>query len=77
MRVTGSGFKAQCLRFISHTSTDVRWAAVTCLGDLAFLRHPLNTALVIPALERAVSDFSIADPAAFSLSMVKQFCPCA
>jgi hypothetical protein len=36
-------------------------------------RHPLNASVVIPALELAKEDAAIADPASFSLSMVKQF----
>jgi hypothetical protein len=64
----------QCLRFLTHASAEVRWAAATCLGDLAFFRRPLDSGLVIPALQAAVSDPLIADPAKFSLSMVKQFC---
>lgn len=63
-----------CLKFLMHANAEVRWAAATCLGDLAFFRRPLNTALVIPALQAALSDPLIADPAIFSLSMVKQFC---
>jgi hypothetical protein len=63
----------QCLRKLTSSEVMIRWAAATCLGDLAFLRRPLNTKLVIPALELAKDDPAIADPANFSLSMVKQF----
>jgi hypothetical protein len=65
--------QAQCLRKLNSTDVTIRWAAVTCLGDLAFLRRPLSLNLVIPALEAALKDPEIADPASFSLSMVKQF----
>jgi hypothetical protein len=64
----------QCLNNVAHESARVRWAAVTCLGDLALFKRPLKLNAVIPALERALADPEIADPAAFSLSMVKQFC---
>jgi hypothetical protein len=64
----------QCLNNVAHKSAAVRWAAVTCLGDLALFKRPLKVDAVIPALERAVADPEIAAPAAFSLSMVKQFC---
>ena len=64
----------QCLGLAKHESVEVRWAAVTCLGDLAFLRRPLNLLNVIPVLEGALSDPEIADPARFSLKMVKEFC---
>jgi hypothetical protein len=64
----------QCLNNIGHKSATVRWASVTCLGDLALFKRPLNPDAVIPALERAVADPEITDLAAFSLRMVKQFC---
>jgi hypothetical protein len=64
----------QCLNNVAHESVRVRWAAVTCLGDLASFKRPLKLNTVVPALERALADPEIADPAAFSLSMVKQFC---
>jgi hypothetical protein len=64
----------QCLKNVAHQSASVRWAAVTCLGDLALFKRPLKLSAVIPALERALADPEIAGPAAFSLSMVKQFC---
>lgn len=64
----------QCLNNVAHKSARVRWAAVTCLGDLALFKRPLKLNAVIPALEKALADPEIADPAAFSLSMVKQFC---
>jgi hypothetical protein len=63
----------QCLRKLTSSELVIRWGAATCLGDLAFLRRPLNTELVIPALERAAEDHTIADPAKFSLSMIKEF----
>lgn len=63
----------QCLKGLASTEAKVRWAAATCLGDLAFSRRPLDLKRVIPALEAATEDQSIADPASFSLSMVKQF----
>jgi hypothetical protein len=63
----------QCLKALASPEVKVRWAAATCLGDLAFLRRPLDVGAVIPALEKAVSDPEISDPASFSLSMVKQF----
>ncbi len=62
-----------CLRFLDSEHVHVRWAAATCLGDLAFFRRPLDVPLVVRALERAAKDPEIADPAGFSLSMVKEF----
>lgn len=63
----------QCLRCLDSPDVSVRWAAVTCLGDLAFLRRSLDIQSVLPALEKAAKDPEIADPANFSLRMVKQF----
>ncbi len=63
----------ECLKALKSPEVPVRWAAATCLGDLAFSRCPLDVGAVIPALETATQDPTIADPAAFSLSMVKQF----
>ena len=63
----------ECLKGLTSTELAIRWAAATCLGDLAlFRRFPVEFEIVIPALERAVQDPSIADPASFSLSMVRQ-----
>ena len=63
----------QCLTALMSTEVPVRWAAATCLGDLAFLRRPLDVELVMPALEAATNDPEIGEPATFSLSMVRQF----
>lgn len=63
----------QCLKALTSPEIPVRWAAATCLGDLAFLRRSLDVRAVIPALVAATKDPEIADPAAFSLSMVMQF----
>jgi len=62
-----------CLRELKSPDLTVRWAAATCLGDLALRRFPLTLSEVIPALEAAAKDHLIADPASFSLSMVTQF----
>ena len=62
-----------CLERLTSPDVAVRWAAATCFGDLAFFRRPLDCGMVIPALTAAMTDPSISDQAAFSLSMVKQF----
>ena len=62
-----------CVKELKSPATSIRWAAATCLGDLAFMRRPLDLDIVLPALENALRDPLIADPASFSLSMVKQF----
>jgi hypothetical protein len=62
-----------CLKALTSPEVPIRWAAATCLGDLALLRRPLDVEAVVPALEAATKDATIADPAAFSLSMVREF----
>jgi hypothetical protein len=62
-----------CVEGLKRPEASVRWAAATCLGDLAFMRRPLDLDIVVPALEQAVQDPQVADPASFSLSMVRQF----
>lgn len=63
----------QCLRLLISPEVKIRWAAATSLGDLAFFRCPLDLDRVVPALEAAAKDPAVADPANFSLSMVRQF----
>ncbi|HEV2462924.1 MAG TPA: hypothetical protein VGT04_03900 [Acidobacteriaceae bacterium] len=63
----------ECLKRLDSSEVEIRWAAATCLGDLAFLRCPLDARRVIPALVKATQDPTISDPASFSLSMVRQF----
>ena len=62
-----------CVEGLKSPEVSVRWAAATCLGDLAFMRRPLNLSVVVPALETAILDPQISDPATLSLSMVRQF----
>jgi hypothetical protein len=65
--------QGQCLKGLNSPEVSIRWAAVTCLGDLAFHRRfPIDLDLVIPALELATQDPQIAEPAGFSLSLVRQ-----
>jgi hypothetical protein len=61
------------LRSLESRHLQVRWAAATCLGDLAFRRCQLDLERVLPALELAIQDPEIAEPASLSLSMVRQF----
>jgi hypothetical protein len=63
----------QCLKLLNAPDMSVRWAAATCLGDLAFLRRPLDVDVVLSALEQATHDSQIADPAHFSISLVRQY----
>ena len=61
--------QSQCLSKLTSPQVVVRWAAATCLGDLAFLRRPLDTRVVIRALELAKEDPTRADPASFRLKI--------
>jgi hypothetical protein len=63
----------ECVIRLKDQRLQVRWAAATCLGDLAFFRRPIDAARVSQALEEAAADPSISDPASLSLSMVKEF----
>jgi len=62
-----------CIDGLRSPHVAVRWAAATSLGDLACWRQLLDAQVVMAALERAVKDPTISDPAALSLSMVRQF----
>jgi hypothetical protein len=62
-----------CLQFLKSDHVPIRWAAATCLGDLATFHKRLDLDLVIPALREASSDPAIRAPAEDSLSFVKQF----
>jgi hypothetical protein len=63
----------KCLEALNSPYVEVRWAAATSIGDLAFARRAIDFEAAITALEKATHDSTIADPAAFSLSMVRQF----
>jgi hypothetical protein len=65
----------ECLKRLTSPELRIRWAAATCLGDLAFFHRPLDVKRVIAALEAATEDPTISDPAGFSLSMIRQFSP--
>jgi hypothetical protein len=65
--------ESECLKRLTSAELKIRWAAATCLGDLALFRRPLDAKKVIPALEAAIEDPTISDPASFSLTMVRQF----
>ena len=62
-----------CIAFLTSPHVSVRWAAATCLGDLAFLRKSINAQIALDALIKAQEDQSIADPVSFSISLVNQF----
>lgn len=63
----------QCLRFIKSEHHKVRWAAAQCLGTLAFLGHPVEAEKVLPALNEALNDPSIAGEADMSIDLVTEF----
>ncbi len=63
----------ECVKRLKAADLEVRWAAATCLGDLAFFRRPLDARRVATALEAEIHDSTISDPASFSLRMVREF----
>jgi uncharacterized protein (DUF2336 family) len=66
----------QCLMLLKASATEVRWAAATCLGDLAFFfNRPIDHSRVLTALYEAAEDPSISDPVLFSISLIKQKFP--
>ena len=62
-----------CLTFLKSEHLAVRWAAATCLGDLAILRKHVDLDLVLPALLEVAGDPAIASPVQDSLSYIRQF----
>lgn len=60
-----------CLKFLKE-NVEIRWAAATCLGDLAVFHKQLDLDLVLPALHAARSDPSIASTVEDSLSFITQ-----
>jgi hypothetical protein len=66
----------QCLMLLKAPAKEVRWAAATCLGDLAFFfNRPIDHARALAALYEVAEDPSISDPALFSISLIKQKFP--
>jgi uncharacterized membrane-anchored protein len=66
----------ECLKFLHGSRVPVRWAAATCLGDLAFFFHrPIDHQRVLIALYEAAEDSAISDPALYSISLIKQRFP--
>jgi len=64
--------QSQCLRFLTHQNPQVRWAAATCLGDMAVFHHELDLAIVLPALREAFNDPAIRATVQDSLDQIHQ-----
>ena len=64
--------QAQCLRLLTHPSPQVRWAAATCLGDMAVFHHQLDLEVVLPALHQALNDQAIRSTVEDSLDQIHQ-----
>jgi hypothetical protein len=62
-----------CLTLLKSEHVEVRWAAATCLGDLAIFHKRLDLDLVLPALNEAAGDSAISSPVQNSLSNIKHF----
>ena len=64
-----------CLEHLASPHIPVRWAAVTCLGDLAMFHKELDLDLVLPALRKASWDPAIRSPAEMSLMLIEHAVP--
>jgi hypothetical protein len=65
-----------CLKFLKSPDVQIRWAAATCLGDLAFFFHrPIDVPRVLTALYTAAEDPAVSGPAFFSMSLIKERFP--
>ena len=62
-----------CLQFLKSEHVQIRWAAATCLGNLATFPKQLDLDLVLPVLHEASRDPAIRAPAEDRLADVKQF----
>lgn len=63
--------QAQCLYFLTHNDVGVRRNAANCLGLLAVFHNKLDTAVVLPALEKAAEDPEVKAWAEDSLDDIK------
>jgi len=63
----------QCLKFLVHKKSEVRWAAALSLGYIAVYQRRLDLAKVLPELYAAKSDNLIAPVVEDSLEMIRQY----
>jgi len=63
--------QSNCLQFLRHNDSLVRWAAALSLGYIAQFQKHLDLDLVLPALYEAQTDDAIRGPVGDSLDMIK------
>jgi HEAT repeat protein len=63
----------QCLKFLAHKESEVRWAAALSLGYIAVYQRKLDLTKVLPALHAAKKDGLIAPVVEDSLEMIQQY----
>ncbi|SRR5579871_616889 len=62
--------QSQCLRFLSHPTVNVRWAAAVFLGDIAVFHKTLDLEIVLPVLYEASKDPAIQQAVQESLDFI-------
>jgi HEAT repeat len=65
--------QSQCLRFLNHPDSRVRWAAATFLGDIAAFHHQLDVDIVLPALEESLKDPDVRPAAQESMYFIRHY----
>jgi len=61
----------QCLNFLGSSDVGIRWAAATCLGDLAVFHKKLDLDKVLPRLLEASRDQAIRSTVQDSLDFIR------
>jgi hypothetical protein len=64
-----------CLGHLDSPQVPIKWAAATCLGDLAMFHKKLDLEQVLPALKNALGDPTISSPAEMSLMLIEHSVP--
>ncbi len=65
--------QGQCLRFLGHPDEQVRGLAATCLGHVARIHGRVDKQLVVPALQRLLTDPEIGGRAEDALGDIRMF----
>lgn len=63
----------RCLEFVRHEHTDVRGAAITCLGHLARIHGVLDRDRVVPVLSQVLDDPEVGGRAQDALDDLAMF----
>jgi hypothetical protein len=63
----------QCLHFLDHEGSSVRWVAATCLGHIARVHGRMDAEIVLPRLAELKADRAIAPVVEDALDDIKFF----